>query len=506
MFNSIKYLWSYHLTILHISVIMETHDIYAGVSMPNKAQSLEKLRSIFGSETLIFDPRDLEAYSHDEFASLQISQLPAAVVKPVNEEEIVTLLRFCRAEDIPLTTRGGGTGLAGACVPSIGGIVLSLERMNGIVELDGKNHTITVQAGTQMRTLFEAVNKANFFFPPHPGDESACAGGVVATNAGGSRAVKYGTVKRFVTGLRVILSDGRILDLGGKLIKSSMGYNLLDLMIGSEGTIGIITQVTFSLLPPPGCMHTLVAPFETIDQATAAVDSFLSEGIIPCAVEFIEHSAIRCSERLLNKSWPAKTGTSSLMIILDGSSENEVLGLAERIASILERTGAQDVLLAEHESKQAEILEIRSMIYEALRPGTIELLDVSVPRSEIPAHVRLVHEVEQGCGIPLPTYGHAADGNIHTQSMKFSIDDGLLGEEIPDWQSKYREARARIYSDAIKRGGVISGEHGIGLVKRDYFADNIGPACVDVMRSIKRALDPQGILNPGKIFDIEPQI
>jgi glycolate oxidase len=273
-------------------------------------------------------------------------------------------------------------------------------------------------------------------------------------------------------------------------------------MIGSEGTLGIITRVTFSLLPPPGCMQTLVAPFETIAQATLAVDEFLKEGIIPCAVEFVERQAIRCAERLLNKKWPAQTGNSSLMIILDGSSEEEVLNQAERIAETLERTGAEDVLLAEHESKQAEILEIRSMIYEALRPGAIELFDVSVPRSEIPAHVQRVHEIEESCGLPLPTYGHAADGNIHTQSMKLAIRDGELGEELPDWRRKHEQARKLIYADAIERGGVISGEHGIGLVKRDYLAENIGVESVEVMRSIKRALDPQGILNPGKIFEM----
>jgi FAD/FMN-containing dehydrogenase len=190
------------------------------------------------------------------------------------------------------------------------------------------------------------------------------------------------------------------------------------------------------------------------------------------------------------------------MIILDGSSEAEVLAQAERIAEILERTGADDVLLAEHESKQAEILEIRSMIYEALRPGAIELFDVSVPRSEIPAHVQRIHEIEESCGLPLPTYGHAADGNIHTQSMKRVIRDGELGEEIPGWLGKHEQARSQIYADAIGRGGVISGEHGIGLVKRDFLAENIGAESIAVMRSIKRALDPQGILNPGKIFDL----
>jgi glycolate oxidase len=473
------------------------------IAMPNSIQAVEKLRNIFGPEALVVDPGDLETYSHDEFASGNIGLLPIAVVKPAQEKEILALLRFCLDEGIPITARGGGTGLAGSCVPAPGGIVLAFERMNGIIDLDRKNHTITVWAGTPMSAVFEEAKKVNLFFPPHPGSESACAGGVVATNAGGSRAVKYGTVKRFITGIRVILADGRVLDLGGKIRKSSMGYNLLDLLIGSEGTLGIITQVTFSLLPLPGCMLTLVAPFQTIPEAVAAVDAFLNEGIIPCAVEFIEHAAIRCSERLLNKSWPVKRGIASLMIVLDGASEEEVLREAEQISETLEQTGAQDVLLAEHETKQAEILEIRSMIYEALRPGTIELFDVSVPRSEISPHVHLVHEVERSCGLPLPTYGHAADGNIHTQSMKLSIQDGLLGEEVPDWQRKHKEVRTRIYSDAIKRGGVISGEHGIGLAKRDYLSNSIGTASVEVMRCIKRVLDPRGVLNPGKIFEIE---
>jgi len=470
--------------------------------MLTKNQAISELKELFTPGNLVFEQADLKPYSHDEFASEAIATLPLAVVKPQEEQQIINLLLFCRENGIPITARGGGTGLAGACVPAPGGIVLSFERMNSILDLDTKNHSVTVSAGTPMGVLFEEVKKANLFFPPHPGDESACAGGVVSTNAGGARAVKYGTVKRFITGLRVILADGRVLDLGGKLVKSSMGYNLLDLMIGSEGTLGIITRVTFSLLPPPGCMQTLVAPFETIAQATLAVDEFLKEGIIPCAVEFVERQAIRCAERLLNKKWPAQTGNSSLMIILDGSSEEEVLNQAERIAETLERTGAEDVLLAEHESKQAEILEIRSMIYEALRPGAIELFDVSVPRSEIPAHVQRVHEIEESCGLPLPTYGHAADGNIHTQSMKLAIRDGELGEELPDWRRKHEQARKLIYADAIERGGVISGEHGIGLVKRDYLAENIGVESVEVMRSIKRTLDPQGILNPGKIFEM----
>jgi glycolate oxidase len=471
--------------------------------VPMSASWVDELRSIVGEGGLLVEEADLEGFSHDETATEEIRRLPRAVVKPASEEQVAQIVRRCAELGIPITPRGGGTGLAGACVPSPGGIVMSLERLNGILEVDLHNHTITAQAGVPMGVLFEEVKKAKLFFPPHPGDESAFVGGVVATNAGGARAVKYGTVKRFLTGLRVVMSDGETLELGGKLLKSSVGYNLMGMMIGSEGTLGIITRVTFSLLANPGCLQTLVVPFDTIDQATAAVEQLLNRGITPCAAEFVEHAAIRCAEQLLKKSWPARQGSASLMFILDGTGEDEVTAAAEAVAAVMEAGGALDVLLAEHEAKQAEILEIRSMIYEALRPGAVELFDVSLPRSEIPGHVRRVHELEREHGIPLPTYGHAADGNVHTQSMRVSIEDGILGAPIEGWREKHEAARAGIYADAIARGGVISGEHGIGLVKKDFLARNVGEGAVAVMRAIKRALDPKGILNPGKIFDLE---
>ena len=466
------------------------------------ARWLEELRRAVGPNNVLVDRSDTESFSHDETTSDRFRRYPEAVVKPATEEQVAQVIRLCSEHGVPVTARGGGTGLTGACVAAAGGIVLSLEHLNRIIEIDGRNHSITAQAGVQLSSLFAEIRKANLFFPPHPGDESAYVGGVIATNAGGARAVKYGTVRRFLTGLRVVTASGDTLDLGGKLLKSSMGYNLLGLLIGSEGTLGIITRATFALLPNPGCLQTLVVPFDTIDQATAAVAQLLDRGITPCAVEFIEHAAVRCSERLLKKSWPARVGSASLMFILDGPSDEEVTSAAQAVSEVMEENGALDVLLAEHEARQAEILEIRSMIYEALRPGAIELFDVSLPRSEIPGHVARVHELEREHGIPLPTYGHAADGNVHTQSMRVSIEDGVLGEEIEGWQEKQAGAREGIYADAIARGGVVSGEHGVGLVKKDFLARNLGVGAVEMMKAIKRSLDPKGILNPGKIFDL----
>jgi glycolate oxidase len=465
------------------------------------AALIDSLAGIVGAANLLREPADVEPFSHDETASGFTPVLPVAVVKPATEEQVVEVIRFCAERGLPVTPRGGGTGLAGACVPSTGAVVLSLERLDRVLEVDRRNHTITVQAGVAMGKVFAAAKEAGLFFPPHPGDESAMAGGVVATNAGGARAVKYGTIRRFLAGLRVVLADGTILDLGGKFQKSSTGYNLMGLMVGSEGTLGVITRVTFALLANPGCLQTLVVPFDSIDAATAAVADLLDRGITPCAAEFVEHTAIRCVERLLAKAWPARVGSASLMFILDGAGEDEVMAAAQSVASVMEANGALDVLVAEGEARQAEILEIRSMIYEALRPGVIELFDVSLPRSEIPGHVRRVHELEREHGIPLPTIGHAADGNVHAHAMRRAIDDGLLGAEIDGWRERHERVRAGIYDDAMARGGVISGEHGIGLVKKDLLARNVGEGAVAAMRAIRRALDPKGILNPGKIFD-----
>lgn len=471
-----------------------------GFKMSRNAVDLLGLKELVGEDCVLTDPADLEGYSHDELASARYNRQPFAVVKPRSEDQVAQVVRYCAERGIPVTARGGGTGLSGACVPAADGMVMSMERMNRIVEVDRGNYCITAQAGATMKSLFEAASAAGMFFPPHPGDESAFVGGVIATNAGGARAVKYGTVKRFLLGLRVVLATGEVIKLGGKVMKSSTGYNLLDLMLGSEGTLGIITEVTFALLAPAGCAQTLVAPFATVSEAIASVEGIVSKGYTPCAVEFVEHSVIRCAERLLKKSWPTHDGEASLMIILDGVDEDAVLPTAQKISEILEQNSALDVLLAEHSDKQAEILEIRSMMYEALRPGTEELLDICVPRTEIGSHVYFIHELESRYEMPLPTYGHAADGNIHTHLMRTFIRDGELGEEVPGWGEKHEKIRGELYRDAIQRGGVISGEHGIGLTKRDALEANVGKTNIEVMRVIKKALDPHGILNPGKVF------
>ncbi len=463
---------------------------------------LDVLLDKLGGDAVLTDAETLSACRSDEFASGEIGVTPGVVVKPRTEEEVATVARLCNETGTPLTVRGGGTGLSGACVPSEGGVVLSMERMYTVREVDIENQTITAEAGVTLSGIYEAVDEAGLFFPPHPGDESAEIGGAVATNAGGSRAVKYGTIRDFVLGMRVVLADGTVTVFGGKVRKATCGYDFRNLLIGSEGTLGIITEVTLSLLRPPGAVYTLVVPFETTTEAINAVPKVLASGVVPMAVEFIDHDVVACSERLLKKTWPAKIGGASCIFILDGDSEDELLARSEKIAEIVEAENALDVLVASTATQQRDVLEIRSMVYEALRPGSAELLDVCVPRSEIAGHVELVAELAREKGVPLPTYGHAADGNVHTHLMRTRIDSGEMGEEIPDWRTLQSELRKTIYDDAVKRGGVISGEHGIGIVKRDYLSGFVAPEVIELMRNVKKVFDPRNILNPGKIFEL----
>ncbi len=470
------------------------------VGLDSKAR--EALESIVGPANILSDPEKMVDYGHDEFSLRDIAVLPELVVTPTSEHQVSEVLKAAGSLRFPVTPRGGATGLCGGCVPAPGGIVLSLEKMNRILEIDPDNQMAVVEAGVRLSDFATAVEYAGFSFPPHPGDESAMIGGLIATNAGGSRAVKYGTIRNYVRGLEVVVPTGEVLKLGGKLIKSSTGYNLMHLFIGSEGTLGVVTKAVIQLLAAQALTRTLVVPFAELESAIESVPLLFQKGVVPLAVEFLELEPIALTERLLNKRWPTRLGTTHLLIILDASTEEEMDRISHQVAEILLEKNALNIFIAETQSKQDEVLAIRSKIYEAIKSGTVEILDISVPRAEVAGHVRRVREVASETGLWLPTFGHAADGNVHTHIMKARFDDGQL-VPLPEseWRPKVERVREALFRDCRDRGGVISGEHGIGLVKKPYLSMVLDEKQIELMRGIKKAFDPDGIMNPGKVLD-----
>ncbi|MBN1271021.1 MAG: FAD-binding oxidoreductase [Candidatus Aminicenantes bacterium] len=466
-----------------------------------------ELEHIVGVHNIIKEREKMLDYSHDEFSLKEISRMPDMVVKPSSAVETSSILKLACRENIPVTPRGGATGLCGGCVPQYGGIVLSLENMNRIKEIDKDSQMAVVEAGVTLMEFSRAVEDEGLYFPPHPGDESAFIGGLIATNAGGSRAVKYGVIRHYICGLEVVLPTGKIIRLGGKLIKSSTGYSLLNLMIGSEGTLGVITEAVIRLLPFPGAIRTLIIPYHGLEEAIETVPLLLKKNILPMAVEFIPREVIQVTEDYLQKKWPCAEGETHLAVILDARGTDELDFLSEEVAEICFEKGALDVFVADSPQKQRDVLEIRSKIYEAIKTYTVEILDIVVPRGEIAVHVKKVQEVSEKYGIWLPTFGHAADGNVHTHIMKGRYVDGKI-IPVPEntWRPKIDQVREELYRDCRLRGGMISGEHGIGLVKQPFIDLVLDEETLSLMRGIKDVFDPDRILNPGKIFPMNKEI
>ena len=452
---------------------------------------------------IIYDQEKMQDYAGDEFAGSSIRNLPDVVVKPQNSQQISEILKLANQGKIPVTPRGGGTGLCGGCVPLFGGIVLSLEEMNRVLEIDKKNMMATVEAGVTLCDFYTKVEEAGLFFPPHPGEESAQFGGLVSTNASGARTVKYGGIRNYIKGLEVILPEGEIITIGGKHMKNSTGYSLLNLITGSEGTLGIVTKVVINLLPKPQAMYTLVVPYKNLYDAIETVPEIHNK-VVPMAVEFIEHDVIPPTEKLLGKKWPCEA-KAYLMVIVDGVSDEAVLGVLETIGNICLKHGADiqsvdEISIADTEKRQQDVLEIRSNIYQALKKGTIEILDITVPPAEIAKYLTMVQKISKKYKMWLPTYGHAADGNVHTHIMKVATVDEA---EIEGWEDKYPVARKELHEKAKELGGIISGEHGIGLVKMEYLHLSLDLVQIKLMKGIRKLFDPNNILNPGKIFNIE---
>ncbi|HEU5125742.1 MAG TPA: FAD-linked oxidase C-terminal domain-containing protein [Verrucomicrobiae bacterium] len=454
-------------------------------------KTIFELRHVLGPQNVLTAKEDLIPYSFDGTAALK--QMPGCVVFATNTDQISAVLKLATASKTPVVTRGSGTGLSGGSLPISDCIVLCLVKMDRILELDRSNLTLLAEAGVTTQKIFEAANNAGLFYPPDPGSmKISTIGGNVAENSGGLRGLKYGVTRNYVMGLEVALPDGELLWTGNKCVKDVAGYSIKDLFIGSEGTLGVITKVLLKLIPKPAARKTMIATFAQMDQAAQAVSDIIAARIIPCTLEFLDRMTIQCVEDFAKIGLPLDC-EALLLIETDGhpaAVEDEAL----KMEAIVRQAGAREIRVAKNDAEAIQLATARRSAFSALArvaPTTI-LEDVTVPRSELANMVRFVEQVATKFQLRVGTFGHMGDGNLHPTF--------LTDERNHDEMRRVEEAFKEIFAEAIRLGGTITGEHGIGVAKKSFLPQFAGNASMRVMREMKRAFDPENILNPGKIF------
>ncbi len=468
---------------------------------PVTAEIIDELEDIVGRRYVISgDEEKLEPYSHDEIVGREYAHAPEAVVRPRTAEEISKILKLANLRRIPVTPRGAGSGLSGGAVPIYGGIVLLCDRMNEILEVDRQNMMIVVEPGVVTSEINERIAADGLFYAGYPMSLETCyIGGNVAENAGGGKAVKYGVTARYVLGLEVVTPTGKIIQLGGKLLKDVTGYNLLQLMTGSEGTLGVFTKIILKLLPLPKASVDLLCLFTSADDAINIVPRIMTEGgIVPAAIEFMDHAAVQASCEYLNETIPYEDAGGTLLITVDGPDLEQVERQYEVIGELCLSSGAFEVYVADNATTSERIWKVRRNIAEAfaiISPiQTNE--DLTVPPSKIAQLAEGLRKLGKKYNILTPAYGHAGDGNLHS---RISPAPGTSKEK---WDEILPEMRNELYELTAELGGRLSGEHGIGHKRKEFLHIFLTPETIDVMRSIKRTMDPNNILNPGKIFDV----
>lgn len=450
--------------------------------------------SIVPEERVLYKDNINEEYSHDELSSER--SYPDIVVRVTSAEEVSKLMAYAKEHNIVVTPRGAGTGLVGASVAVENGLMIDMTLMNHILELDEKNLTLTVEPGVLLMEIAAYVEERGFFYPPDPGEKSATIGGNISTNAGGMRAVKYGVTRDFVRGLEVVLTDGTILHLGGKVVKNSSGYDIKDMIIGSEGTLGIVTKAILKLLPLPRKNVSLLIPYPTLAQAIGTVPLIIASKAIPTAIEFMEREVILDAEKYLGRKFPDNQADAYLLLKFDGNTMEEIASYYDDTAQICLEQGAIDILIADTDERSESIWKARGAFLEAIKGSTTEMdeVDVVVPRSRVNEFVEFVHGLQKEMGVRIKLFGHAGDGNLHVYILR---DD--LSKE--DWKKVLDATMERMYSHARELDGQVSGEHGIGLAKRPYLKESLQPEDIALMRRIKTAFDPTNILNPHKVCE-----
>ncbi len=458
---------------------------------------VEELKKIVGENFVFADEESLQHYGHDETERLQFN--PEVVVKPRTTEEISAIMKMCNRDLIPVTPRGAGTGLSGGALPHLGGVLISCERMNSIIEIDERNLQITTEPGVITEILMNAVKEKGLFYPPDPSSRGSCfIGGNIAENSGGPKAVKYGVVKDYVLNLEVVLPSGEIIWTGANVLKNSTGYNLTQLMVGSEGTLGFVTKIVLKLIPLPKYDLLMLVPFTNLEKASEAVSAIFRAGFTPSGLELVEIDALQIVSKMVDShAVPVSDDIAAHLIVeVDGNDLDVLMKDMEAIAELMVEYDGGEVFFADDANQKAELWKLRRRVAEAVKTAgyTIEE-DTVVPRAELPKLIKGVKELGKQYGFHAVCYGHAGDGNLHIRINHPTIKNSHGSEEMTN-------ALRALFQLVKSLGGTVSGEHGIGLIQKPYMDIVFNNANIQLMRAIKKAFDPNNILNAGKIFDL----
>lgn len=457
---------------------------------------LEAFREIVGPAYVFADTESLDSYAHDETEDLHY--LPEVVLKPDTTEQVSRIMRLCQQEKLPVTPRGGGTGLSGGALPQFGGVLISMERFNRILHLDDRNLQVTTEPGVITEVLQDAVKERGLFYPPDPSSRGSCfIGGNIAENSGGPKAVKYGVVKDYVLNLEMVLPSGDVIWTGANVLKNSTGYNLTQLVVGSEGTLGIVTKIVLRLIPLPKSNLLMLVPFRNAENACAAVSAIFRAGFTPSAMEFMERDALDWVSRYVDSTTVKieEDVQAHLLIEVDGNYPEVLMQEMEGIAGVVTEFDCGEILFAEDHQQKEELWKLRRRVAEAVKANSVyKEEDTVVPRAELPVLLKGVKDIGRKYGFHSVCYGHAGDGNLHVNIIR-----GELTED--QWNGTLKEGIREIFQLVKQLGGTISGEHGIGLVQKSYMDIIFDNTEMQLMRQIKHVFDPNHILNRGKIFD-----
>lgn len=456
------------------------------------AADIAALKAIVGEANLLVGEAISPDYAHDELGGIE--RMPEVLVRVHTTEEISAIMKHAYARTIPVTVRGSGTGLVGAAVPVEGGILLETTQMNQILALDEENLTVTVQPGVLLMELAAFAEENDFLYPPDPGEKSATIGGNISTNAGGMRAVKYGVTRDYVRELTVVLPNGEIQRLGGRVAKNSSGYSLKDLVIGSEGTLAIICEAVLKLVPLPKISVSLLVPFPDQKSAIEAVPQIIRSKVTPTAIEYMSRDTILFSESYLGKRFPDTKNDAYILLTFDGNTDAQVEADLATVAELCLSIGAIDAYIVDTEERKKSVWSARGAFLEAIKASTTEMdeCDVVVPGNKVDEFIKFTHALAGELQVRIPSFGHAGDGNLHIYICRDDLEEKV-------WQEKLQAAFDAMYQKAVELGGLVSGEHGIGYAKKGYLKKQLGETSIGLMQGIKQVFDPKNILNPGKV-------